>query len=244
MRSTAQNSHTHASNGSFIVASPRLFEIEKIAVVSRLKPGLVALSFWVAPSLLTCSRLPSWPLRAPAISFVYITIKSTPWQPALDNKFISAPRPHPDFPSLIVNFHISSFPPLVLTLLSPAPITNFVISPGTQAGAALFSASAFAHHKTSSFGDRASMLASRTPSTLTFTRSCAHTHAALPSRSRSQLKPCAIHPSSSADHRGINDHQVAAPYKGGSVTVLCCPAPHSVLARCAAPWSFVDCLCC
>lgn len=156
--------------------------IERLAIVSRLKPGLVALSSWVAPSLLTCSRLPSWPLRAPASSFVYITIKSTPWQPALDNKSISAPLPHPHFPSLIINFHISSFPPLVLTLLSPAPITNFTISPGTQAGAALFSASAFAHHKTSSFGDRASMLASRTPYHT-------HFHKIMRSHSRSITKP-------------------------------------------------------
>ena len=88
-----------------------------------------------------------------------------PWQLALDNKFISAPRPHPNFPSLINNFHTSMSPflLLILTLLSPSLIISFATSPGTQAGAALFSASAFAHRKTTSFGDRAGMLASRTP---------------------------------------------------------------------------------
>lgn len=203
-----------------------------------MKPGLIAPPSWVAPSLLTWSLLPSWPLRAPATSFVYITIKSTPWQPALDNKFsfTSAPPPNLFLPSPSISpypqlhWHSSSSPYFLLPSSSTSPYRQ---EPKPEP-------LSFQHqpsHITRQVPlatEQACLLHVR-HTTLTFTRPCAHTHAVLPSRSRSQRKTCAIHPSSSADHRGINDHQVAAPYKGGSVAVLWCPAPHSVLARCAAP---------
>ena len=84
-------------------------------------------------SLLTCSLLPSFAHQASATSFfVYITIKSTPWQPALDNKFLFlSPRPHLTLPSLTINFAISrqeSKPEPLSFQHQPSPITRQVPS--------------------------------------------------------------------------------------------------------------------
>jgi hypothetical protein len=80
---------------------------------------------------LTCR---SFLLGQPTSCFVYITIKSTPWQPAPYNKSPPSPsrlhQTHPTFSSLTINFY---------------HIIIFSTSQGTQAGAALFTASAFAH---------------------------------------------------------------------------------------------------
>lgn len=81
--------------------------LDRVAVVLRLKPGLVAPSSWNAPSSFTWSLLPLPHLKLQPLTFVYThnqisTIKSTSWQAALEDKYF---LPSASSPCL---FHLST----------------------------------------------------------------------------------------------------------------------------------------